>query len=128
LKRENTAAKRNGDTIPDARARKMTRYVSGMVIETLEVPLSEEERQVQLDAILARAGNESRSLGEMHISNFQSINNFENGASFMTEDWSENINGLDDRLDPLPEPVPVSDFQLNITIIKYTYNLFLVGR
>ena len=106
----------------------MTRYVSGMVIETLEVPLSEEERQVQLDAILARAGNESRSLGEMHISNFQSINNFENGASFMTEDWSENINGLDDRLDPLPEPVPVSDFQLNITIIKYTYNLFLVGR
>jgi len=110
LKRENAAAKRNGDTLPDARARKMTRYVSGMAIETLEIPLSEEERQTQLDAILSRVGKSGESSQESRVcADSYMSDGFDFGTHFMSDGWSESINGLNEVQAPLPEPVPVSD-------------------
>jgi len=117
VKRETAAAKRSGDTLPDARACKMTRYASGMVIETLEVPMSEEERQSELNGILERAGERGESQeGSSYGPYFQTSNEFGLGGPFTAEDLS--FSGLDDHPEPLPEPMPVRNLPLNISTIE----------
>jgi len=110
LKRETAVSKRNGDTLPDARARKMTRYVSGMVIETLEIPMSEDEQQAQVEGILARGGTRVESSQKSsHIQEQAFFAEFNLGSPFMNQESSEAIDGGDECPEPLPEPVPVSD-------------------
>jgi len=105
VQRDVAAAKRNGDTLPDSRARKMQRFVNGVVIETLEIPMTEHERRSQVESILAKVEGTSVLKEDTEISTFMEFGLRDGGRD---DGLWDGMGTLDDESNAFPEPEPVS--------------------
>jgi len=92
--------KRHGDVIPEFRERKHSRTINNHVYETMEIPLSAAEAEVELNHLLTRHGSSKKFFptGDTeHIKN-----------NFMADETQYKLT----RNIPEPEPTPVCLFRV----------------